>query len=100
MYAIRSYYARVRAPTDVVPSDLKRAILIMQAAALIVLLVGCGNLTNLLLAQGETRARELALRASLGARRGRLVRQLLTEILLLGLLGGVGGIVLTRNNFV
>jgi len=89
------WVARVHAPADVVPSDLKRAILILQAAALIVLLVGCGNLTNLLLAQGETRAREFALRASLGARRGRLVRQLLTESLLLGLLGGVGGIVLT-----
>lgn len=89
------WVARVYRPSDVVDSSLKRAILVLQAAALIVLLVGCGNLTNLLLAQGETRGREFALRASLGARQGRLVRQLLTESLLLGLLGGLGGILLT-----
>jgi len=89
------WVARIYTPADLVDSSLKRAVLILQAAALIVLLVGCGNLTNLLLAQGETRAREFALRASLGARQGRLVRQLLTENLLLGILGGLGGIVLT-----
>ncbi len=93
--ADQDWVARVYRPADVVDSSLKRAILVLQAAALIVLLVGWGNLTNLLLAQGETRAREFALRASLGARQRRLVRQLLTESLLLGFLGGLGGILLT-----
>ncbi|MGW8266196.1 MAG: ADOP family duplicated permease [Longimicrobiales bacterium] len=89
------WVGRVRAPGDLIDPSVKQAILIFQVAAFLVLLIGCGNLTNLLLAQGETRARELALRASLGAGRRRLVRQLLVESLVLGTLGGGGGILLT-----
>lgn len=88
--------ARVRNPEEFIDPDFRQAILILQVAALFVLLIGCGNLTNLLLAQGETRSRELAVRASLGARRGRLVKQLLAENLILGLLGGAGGFLLTH----
>jgi len=86
---------RVRTPGDLIDPSVKQAILVFQGAAFLVLLIGCGNLTNLLLAQGETRARELALRASLGAGRSRLIRQLLVESLVLGALGGAGGILLT-----
>jgi len=84
----------VRAPGDLIDPSVKQAILVFQGAAFLVLLIGCGNLTNLLLAQGEARARELALRASLGAGRSRLIRQLLVESLVLGALGGAGGILL------
>jgi putative ABC transport system permease protein len=85
----------LRTPRDLIDPTFMRTVLILQVSAVLVLLIGCGNLTNLLLAQGEVRSKELALRASLGARRGRLVRQLLVESLVLGFLGGVGGIFLT-----
>ena len=89
------WVAKLKTPESLIDSTFKRAILILQIASVLVLLIGCGNLANLLLAQGETRAKEFALRASLGAGRGRLIRQLLVENLVLGLLGGTGGILLT-----
>jgi predicted permease len=90
------WIGKIQTPGDLVGSDLERAILILQAAALLVLLIGCANLANLLQAQGEARAREFALRTSLGATRARLVRQLLAENLLLGAFGGLGGVFLTH----
>ena len=79
---------------DDIIGGVRQALVVLQAAVAFVLLIACANLANLLIARADTRIREYAVRAALGATRGRLFRQLLTEGLVLTTVAAVVGVAL------
>jgi putative ABC transport system permease protein len=87
----------VRPLIETVVGKARRGLLVLMGAIAVLLLIVCVNLANLLLARGERRAREIAIRAALGAGRGRLIRHAVAESLVLGLAGGLLGLAIAAG---
>lgn len=84
----------VRPLVDQIVGDLSSILMVVLSATGLLLVLSCVNVTNLLLARGAARAREMAVRVALGASRGRIVRQLLTESIMLATVGAASGLAL------
>jgi len=90
----RGWNIKVESLREAYVGHLRLPLLVFQGAVLILLLIACANVAGLLLAQANTRQKELAVRTALGSTRARVVRQLLAESLLLSLMGGLAGVAL------
>jgi len=87
----KHFTVEIHSLADLVVGQFRTTLYIVFAAVALLLLIGCGNVANLLLARATTREKEFAIRTALGATRGRLIRQLLVESLILALGGAVFG---------
>jgi predicted permease len=85
-----------RTISEALAKDVKKPLVILLGAVGCLLLIGCLNVANLLVARSATRQREIAIRSALGARRGTLVREQMVESLLISIAGGVAGVLLSQ----
>jgi putative ABC transport system permease protein len=90
----RAWDVQVNALDDATAGSAKQPLWLLLGSAALLLLIACANVANLCLARASERHREFAIRAALGGGAGRLLRQLLTESLVLGLIGGAAGLIL------